>query len=246
MTQYAFGIGALIALRNDTVNPTPAQFGTLQEVQLDLSFTVKELTGQFQAPAALARGGLKITGKAKAARISAANFNNIFFGQTLSTGNTLTQLNEAATVSSGSTHTVTVANHANFVADLGVAYATTGSMLTPVTSGPALGQYTVNSNTGVYTFAAGDATAPLLITYTYTIAGGLSLSLSNQLMGAAPTFSLVLSEQYQGKTMNLQLNSAISSKLALAFKNEDFMIPEFDFVAAADAAGNIGNIWLSE
>ena len=71
MTQYAFGVGALIALRTDTPVATPAQFGTLQEVQLDLSFTIKELTGQFQAPAALARGGLKITGKAKAARISA-------------------------------------------------------------------------------------------------------------------------------------------------------------------------------
>ncbi len=70
MTQYAFGVGALIALRTDTATATPAQFGTLQEVQLDMSFTVKELTGQFQAPAALARGGLKITGKAKAARVS--------------------------------------------------------------------------------------------------------------------------------------------------------------------------------
>jgi hypothetical protein len=62
MTQYAFGVGALIALRTDTAIATLAQFGTLQEVQLDLSFTIKELTGQFQAPAALARGGLKITG----------------------------------------------------------------------------------------------------------------------------------------------------------------------------------------
>ena len=55
MTQYAFGVGALIALRTDAAGASPAQFGTLQQVQLDLSFTVKELTGQFQAPAALAR-----------------------------------------------------------------------------------------------------------------------------------------------------------------------------------------------
>ena len=246
MTQYAFGVGALIALRTDTATATPAQFGTLQEVQLDLSFTIKELTGQFQAPAALARGGMKITGKAKAARISASNFNNIFFGQTLSTGNTLTQLNEAGTVPTGSGHAVTVGNHATFVADLGVAYAATGTMLTPVASGPAVGQYTVNSSTGVYTFNAGDASAALLFTYSYTTTTGTSLSLTNLLMGSAPTFSLVLNEQYQGKLLNLQLNSVIAPKLSLAFKNEDFMIPEFDFQAAADAAGNIGNIWLSE
>jgi hypothetical protein len=245
MTQYAFGVGALIALRTDTATATPAQFGTLQEVQLDMSFTVKELTGQFQAPVALARGGLKITGKAKAARVSAANFNNIFFGQTLGTGNTLTQLNEAGTPAGGS-HAVTVGNHATFVADLGVAYAATGAMLVPVASSPAVGQYTVNNSTGVYTFNAGDASAALLFTYSYTTNSGTSLALSNQLMGSAPTFQLVLNEQYQGKTLNLQLNSVLSPKLSLAFKNEDFMIPEFDFQAAADAAGNIGNIWLSE
>jgi hypothetical protein len=245
MTQYAFGVGALIALRTDTATATPAQFGTLQEVQLDMSFTVKELTGQFQAPAALARGGLKITGKAKAARISAANFNNIFFGQTLGTGNTLTQLNEAGTPA-GTGHTVTVGNHSTFVADLGVAYAATGVMLVPVGSSPAAGQYTVNTGTGAYTFNATDAGTPMLFTYSYTTTAGTSLALSNQLMGSAPTFQLVLNEQYQGKTLNLQLNSVLSPKLSLAFKNEDFMIPEFDFQAAADAAGNIGNIWLSE
>jgi len=243
MTQYAFGVGALIALRTDTATASPAQFGTLQEVQLDMSFTVKELTGQFQAPAALARGGLKITGKAKAARVSAANFNNIFFGQTLGTGNTLTQLNEAGTPTGGG-HTVTVGNHTTFVADLGVAYAASGAMLTQVAGSPVAGQYSVTS--GVYSFSSADAAMPMLITYSYTTTAGTSLALSNQLMGSAPTFQLVLNEQYQGKTLNLQLNSVLSSKLSLAFKNEDFMIPEFDFQAAADAAGNIGNIWLSE
>jgi len=244
MTQYAFGVGALVALRTDTATAMPAQFGTLQQVQLDISFAIKELTGQFQAPAALARGALKITGKAKAARITAANFNNVFFGQTVSTGNTLTQLNEAGAVPSSSAYTVTVGNHATFVADLGVAYAATGAMLTPVTGSPSTGQYSVAG--GVYSFSAGDAGAALLFTYTYTTTGGYNLALSNMLMGSAPSFKLVLNEQYQGKTLNLELNSVISPKLSLAFKNEDFMIPEFDFQAAADPAGNIGNIWLSE
>jgi hypothetical protein len=241
MTQYAFGIGALIAERTDVANAPPAQFGTLQEVQLDLSFTIKELVGQFQAPAALARGGLKITGKAKAARIAAANFNNIFFGQTETSGATLTQLSEPGTVTSGA---VTVANHSTFTADLGVAYAATGAMLTPVASSPTTGQYTVAA--GVYSFAAGDAGANLLFTYSYTTTSGNTLSLNNLLMGSQPTFKLVLSEQYQGKTLTLSLNAVVSPKLSLAFKNEDFMIPEFDFQAAADASGAIGALSLSE
>jgi hypothetical protein len=244
MTQYSFGIGALVALRTDVANAPPAQFGTLQEVQLDLSYSVKELSGQFQAPVALARGPLKITGKAKAARITAANFNNIFFGQALSAGNTVTQLGEPGTVPAESPYTAQVVNHAAFVADLGVAYAQTGALLTPVTGAPAAGQYSVAS--GVYTFAAGDAGASLLFTYTYTASSGMGIALTNQLMGSAPTFKLILSEQYQGKLLNLALNAVISPKLSLAFKNEDFMIPEFDFQAAADASGNIGNFWFSE
>ena len=247
MTQYAFGLGALIGLRTDITNAAPAQFGTLQEVQLDMSFTIKELTGQYQAPAALARGGLKITGKAKAARITAANFNNLFFGQTLGTGNTVTQLGEAASVPGSSAYTVQVANHATFVADLGVAYAANGVMLTPVAVGSeATGKYSINPATGTYTFASGDANAAILVTYSYTTTSGTSIALANQLMGSQPSFKLVLSEQYQGKLLNLQLNSAISPKLSLQFKNEDFLIPEFDFQAAADSSGNIGNVWLSE
>src|SRR5262249_11258171 len=139
------------------------------------------------------------------------------------------------------------------VADLGVSYAATGAMLTPVSGTPtAAGQYQVTKatnngiTTGTYMFNANDANAAVLITYSYATTTGTSLSLSNQLMGSGPTFSLVLNEQYQGKLLNLQLNSVIAPKLALAFKHEDFMIPEFDFQAAADAAGNIGNIWLSE
>lgn len=245
MTQYAFGVGALIGVRTDTATPIPVQFGTLQEVQLDMSFTIKELKGQFQAPAALARGGLKITGKAKAARIAAASFNNLFFGQTQGTGSTLTQLGEAQTVPGTAAYTVNVANKTTFVADLGVAYASTGALLTPVPSAPsAAGQYSVSG--GVYGFSAADANANLLITYSYTAISGTSLTLSNQLMGSQPTFKLVLNEQYQSKLLNLQLNAVISPKLSLQFKNEDFMIPEFDFQAAADPAGNIGNIWLSE
>lgn len=247
MTQYAFGLGALIGLRTDQAGAAPAQFGTLQEVQLDMSFTIKELTGQFQAPAALARGGMKITGKAKAARITAANFNNLFFGQTLGTGNNVAQLGEAQTVPGASAYTVQVANHATFVADLGVAYAATGAMLTPVAAGSeATGKYSVNAATGTYTFASGDASASILVTYSYTSTAGTSIALSNQLMGSQPTFRLILNEQYQGKQLNLQLNSVISPKLSLQFKNEDFMIPEFDFQASADSAGNIGNVWLSE
>lgn len=51
-----------------------------------------------------------------------------------------------------------------WVADLGVKYATTGTALVNVPSGPTVGQYSVDRD-GVYTFAAADANASVLVSY---------------------------------------------------------------------------------
>ena len=52
---------------------------------------------------------------------------------------------------------------------LASSYASTGVQLTPVGSGPTVGQYSVSA--GVYTFAAADASAALLISFLYTTPG---------------------------------------------------------------------------
>ena len=79
MPQFAFGGGALYAVRTDIPNATPTKFGALQDVQLDFSGDLKELYGQGQFALALARGKAKIEGKAKFAQINGAIFNNLFF-----------------------------------------------------------------------------------------------------------------------------------------------------------------------
>lgn len=243
MTEYAFGIGSLFGKRTDTAVQGTSEFGTIKEVDIDLSFAVKELTGQFQAPVALARGAMKITGKAKAALISSPAFNSIFFGQTVATGTVLTQYRELGTPAS---NIITVANAANFVADFGVYNANTGVRQGRVSSAPTSGAYSVNEATGVYTFPSGTVT-PMLISYQYNAsASGQNVAIANQLMGSQPTFTMLLSESYNGKILNLQLNAVICPKLVMNFKNEDFMIPEFDFQASADSSGNIGTIWTSE
>ena len=86
MTMYAFGSGTLIGVRTDLANQTPAVFGVVQDVQIDFAFSLKELVGQYQAPVAIGRGAMKITGKAKLARIYSQTFNTLFFGQTQATG----------------------------------------------------------------------------------------------------------------------------------------------------------------
>jgi hypothetical protein len=236
---FAFGSGVLIGTRTDIANATPINFGLVQEVTIDETATIKELYGQFQRPVAIARGGIKTTGKAKVARVSGLAFANLFYGVTPVAGQVATAFGEVGVVPA-TPFQVPVANAGFFVADQGVVYATTGLPLTKVTAGPAVGQYSVNPATGIYTFAAADQGAAVLISYNYTIAtSGQKFTVTNQLLGTTPTFSCNLFTTYQGKPLTVTINNATSSKLSLGTKLEDFTLPEFDFSVFADAAGNV-------
>jgi hypothetical protein len=152
---------------------------------------------------------------------------------------------ETDAVASGA---VTVANSASFVEDYGVFYAASGTQLTPVTSSPAQGQYSVAS--GVYGFNTADNGASVLIYYSYNVSSGNKISLANQLAGPLPMFEVALKETFNyygtAKDLVVKLNACVSSKLSLPFSNQKFTVAEFDFQAIADAANNIGTISLSE
>ncbi len=253
--QLAFGAGALWGNRTDVTGSGigPDQFGILQDVQIDWDWTTKELWGQFQFPVDIARGQGKITGKAKFARIFGAIYGDLFFGQTPASGQLTIAENEAATVPATTPYTVTVANAANYVDDLGVLYAagaSAGNRFTRVTTPSAAGQYSVNLASGIYTFAAADAGASLSLSYLYNSTAGKKLVLTNQLMGYTPTFKATF---YTTKTtqgvpagLALVLNACTATKLSLPTKIDDYEIQEFDFSAFADAAGAIGTLSVNE
>jgi hypothetical protein len=102
--QFQFGSGLLWGTRNDISPATPVKFGALQDVMVEFSGEVKELFGQYQFPIDVARGKTKITGKAKLANISAQAYNDLFFGQSVVTGQTLIANNEAQTSTAVTTH----------------------------------------------------------------------------------------------------------------------------------------------
>lgn len=240
--QFNFGVGNLFAIPLGVTTPTPDRFGVVQDVSIDFSFSEKELYGQNQFPVAVARAKGKINGKAKFANIDATLYNDLFFGNTMATGIEAVAVDEAGTIPSPSgPYTVTVANSATFVADLGVVYTATGAKMTRVASVTVAGQYSVAA--GVYTFYSADAGLGVKISYTYTSAStGNEIPITNNLMGQSPLFTAVLSESFQGKVINVHLNKCMSSKLSLPMKNEDYTIPEFDFFAMDDGTGNIGTI----
>jgi hypothetical protein len=241
--QLAFGAGALWGERTDQTGSGigPRQFGVLQDIQIDFDWTAKELYGQYQFPVAIGRGQGKITGKAKFAQILGLVFADIFFGQSAAIGQFGIAEYEADAVPASSPFSVTVANAANYNDDLGVTYSTSGLRFNRVTTPSAAGQYSVNFATGVYTFSSADASAAVLISYTYNItASGEKLTITNQLMGILPTFKATFYTTYQGKGTALRLNACAANKLSLPTRLDDWTIEELDFMAFADASGTIG------
>lgn len=243
MAQYMFGTGQLYGM--PVGGGDPLRFGALQDVSVDITADIKQLYGQYQFPLAVARGKVKIEGKAMTGQVDPGIYNSLYFGQSTNTGAKVPIFSEAHTIP-GTPYQVVVTNGATFYLDLGVYDATTGARYQQVASGPITGQYTVDSTTGTYTFAAADTTKNVVINYIYTDSGvGLNLNIANELMGVAPTWQLVLTETFNSRTFVLCLYSCTSSKLTFPFKQDDFSISELDFQAQANDAGNVGFISAS-
>lgn len=253
MTQYSFGSGTIIAKRTDVSNIQPALLGVVQGITVDIDQSLVKLWGQSKMPVDIAPSQLSVTGKATFARLQAGTFNNLILNgtQTTAAGFEMTTP-EAITVPAVSgPYTVTVAQGATFLTDLGVYYAATGIQLQPSASASAVGIYIPGAaSVGTYTFNVADASTALIVYYQYTVTTLVNIALSQQLMGTGPIFAMYMKQAYtvQGvaKTLNMKLNACRSSKMALAFNNQEYTIPDMDFAAFADAAGNWGTWAMTE
>ncbi|WP_152976997.1 hypothetical protein [Burkholderia pseudomallei] len=222
-------------------------YGRATEEVVGFDATVKELFGSYQLPLAIGRGTMKVSGKAMAGQFQGRVLSDLFFGISKSVGQTLISDNEAGTIPGTGPYTVTVANSAGWVTDLGVKYAATGLPLTRVASAPATGQYSVAA--GVYTFAAADTGLGVGISYTYTPTSntvGETVTMTNQLLGTAPSFKSVVSQVFNSERVTLTLNQCVATKYTFSTKLEDFNIPEFDFSAFVDSSNTLGTICLGE
>lgn len=242
--EFGFGSGILTGQRTDIVSYTPQRFGALQDVSVEFQGDIKQLYSTFQYPIDNARGKTKIMGKAKLAQISAYTYNNLFFGQTVSTGQLKYSYNESTTTGTGAA-SYTVANSGSTpLNDQGVFYVSNGNQFQGVSSAPGSGQYTWNPSTGVYGFSTFDASTGVYVNYTYTVTTGYNIAITNQAMGQTPRFKCTLFQQYEGYSVVLVLNQCVSTRLTFPTRIDDYVIVDMDFEAYADAGGNVGS-WNS-
>lgn len=241
-----FGSGVVLSAPqttsgNPAAQPTPLGFGVLQNVKLTLGADIKSLFGQSQWAVDSAVGKRSIKGSFEFAQISNDLMSQLFFSDAITPGVQITTTfpGEAHTVPT-TPYEVTVTNSGTYFADYGVTYALTGMPLINVGSGSltAIGQYKVNTSTGVYTFYSGDAAADVLINYQWTESGqGSTLTVGTHPMGFGPVVGLNLVLPYEGGGLGFYIPNARLGKIDLATKLDDYAMYTSDFEGFAGAAG---------
>lgn len=114
----------------------------------------------------------------------------------------------------------------NFVEDYGVEYVSTGAQLKLVASAPTQGQYSLIG--GIYTFAAADSAAQVVLNYSYNnSAAGFTFSIPNTVQAESPYFETILTNPQDGGFVR-RIYRCSASKIAQNFKQGDIMIPELD------------------
>lgn len=237
---------------NLPTNSTPLIMATLQDVNIDIAATIKDLRGQYQFPDDTAISDRKITFKTGFGRMDIDAYNNIVFGETaITTGGTPQAVQEAHTIPATGPYTVTVTNAIDTpLIDLGVQYssgANAGQHFTKVAAITAAAQYTVNLATGVYTFSPLDEGAGIWISYEYTLTTGRILTVQNHVQGYGPSMEMICSLPYQELTAGVpnyfHFYSCKVSKLGLPLKRADYLICDIEGECYANASGNVLDIY---
>ncbi len=254
MLNPQFGSGVLFGIPNGgnmATDPTPLQFGILQEVQVEFKADLKKLFGQSQFPLAKARGKINITAKGKMASLDPLFFSQLYFGQPTVAGVSRAVYNEPhAAVAALAPTNATATKDLGVVITGGTGFAV-GTQMTAVTGAPTVsGTYEfIPGPSATYNFLAADVSAGLTVEISYMwpdATHGTTLAVGNELMGYAPEFEAVLYNNFRGNMFALQLNSCVMGSLTIPTKQEDFWVADFDMEATADASGNIAAFYSDQ
>ena len=251
------GSGVLIGTPNIGLlppNPSPYVFPVLQEVSVEFKGDLKGLYGQYQISMDTLRGKVKITGKGKMIVPTPDVLSQTFFGLAVQEGMQSPVFNESYAPAASITPINPTAN-----VNLGVlaiylnaaGQPTTEQMTLYTGAGaPPIGSYKFVPASGSspvtnasFVFNASETATTVLISYSWPdTTHGLSLLISNQLIGEAPQLALSLFNSYKGKRYAVTLNAVMIGSFSIPTKQEDHWLSDFDFEASADGSGNVGTI----
>ena len=235
-----FSTGVL-TLRDTSGNAYPC--GTLQDVGIDFSSSVKELRGANKWPVAVAVAGQKIAIKATFANISGSMLQAVF-GGTAASGMTI--IGSIPKTAAASTFTVATADYSSpagwtWGTDLGLVYAATGQPL-KYNSGSLATTGEYKNTAGVYTVGSGEPTTAYVVSHTYTVTAGETITGTNTAMGLATTFGCYVYNSFSDaggviRKMGFYFPAVAASKLAIAMKNEDFTTQNLELEVMQNSAG---------
>lgn len=247
--EFGFGTGVLTGLRTDNgLTNTPIRFGTLQNATAEFMADSKGLWGMQQYAVDTSRGKTKISVKAKVAQIRAKMYNELFFTETLTTGQKKFAFNESTTLGTGAASYTIVNAGSTPLIDQGVFFASDQTQLSAVSASPGSGEYVFNVSTGVLSFSTHSASSGVLVNYLYTVTTGYTISGTNPLMGSAPRFVATLMQQspHSTKQIVLRLFACTSVRLSFPTVLDDYTIQDLDFEAFMDDAGRVFEWGTSE
>ena len=221
-------------------NPNTIRVGVIQEISIEIKRDLKELFGEGKYAVDVASGNESISGKYKSGEFDPNWLAENFLAATKSTGTLELVRGEVGTVA---TATVTVSGAADFSEDYGVIDRLTEKPLKRVASAPAVGQYTVNEGTGVYTFNATDNGKAVQISYLKETTTGETYTVNNSLAGDSVYCSLFLYKTSRtGKKFGLRLANATFESASFGFKLNEHTMPEGSFKGFAGANGKVFEI----
>lgn len=238
---WHFGAGYLYFRR---AGQAAIRVATLQEIDVDISATQKDLVGENQFPEASVRAGMKITGKVQTGRFDGRIISQLFLGAseaagTINTGLLVPSIDQPIQIPDGGMYEIEL-GAAAFDSDLGVIDGATGAAFGWVEKDPTQGEYSIDVQNGMYLFADADAGKRVLLSYIKADpSSGQTTLISNEVMGEGPTFEMV---SFDKKGLLIELYACQFNKLSLQRKNEDFLIPNLEFGAFADDVRGVGRI----
>lgn len=230
---------AEVYLKANSANPTPRRVAVIQDISIEIKRDLKELHGEERYAVDVASGNESISGKYKSGEFDPSWLSENFLGANRTTGTLEMVRREPGTVA---TATVTVAGDDDFNEDYGVVDAD-GNPLTRVAATPAVGQYSVNEATGVYTFNASDNAKTFYFTYLKEVETGETYTVNNSLAGDSVYCSLFLYKTSRsGKQFGLRLANATFESASFGFKLNEHTMPEGAFKGFANAEGKVFEI----